>query len=265
MHFKTNGSSYWYEINGEGEPVLLLHGFTGTATTWSSFIENWGRNFHVITVDLPGHGKTESTNPKTMNDFCTDIVSLLNYLQLEQVHVAGYSLGGRAALSFAMIYPERVKSLILESASPGLAYTNEREDRVQTDEQLAQRIEHDGIGSFVNFWEGIPLFQSQDKLSTEIKTKIRDERLSQDTGGLARSLRYMGTGAQPSWWDSLQDVTTPVLLLAGELDEKFIGINKKMSDRMPSVDLKVVKNSGHAIHVEQPQIFGKIVSGFLKT
>ncbi|WP_164668290.1 2-succinyl-6-hydroxy-2,4-cyclohexadiene-1-carboxylate synthase [Virgibacillus doumboii] len=262
MYFTINDSKYWYEVNGEGEPVLLLHGFTGTTATWSSFVEDWAKKYKVIMVDLPGHGKTDAFAPWSMDVFCADLVSFLNHLQLEKVHLVGYSLGGRTALSFTVFYPERVKSLILESASPGLELASERENRIHNDEQLAQRIEQDGMESFVDYWEMIPLFRTQDKLSSEMKRKIRDERLSQSAKGLAQSLRFMGTGSQPSWWDRLKDLTVPVLLLAGELDDKFIGINKKMFYRMPSADLTIVEDSGHAIHVEQPRIFGKIVNGF---
>ncbi len=263
VYFKVDDASYWYEIDGEGkETVVLLHGFTGTAATWDFFINDWQDHYQILTIDLPGHGKTTLGTPRTMEECSSDLVYLFDYLGLEKIHLAGYSMGGRTALSMAMLYPERIKSLTLESASPGLVLDSDRESRVNHDEKLAARIEQNGIESFIEFWENIPLFKTQKSLPSDVQNKIRDERLAQSAEGLAYSLRYMGTGRQPSWWDQLQDITFPVLLLAGAYDQKFIDINKSMSERISSSKLAVVENAGHAIHVEQPGIFGKLVNEF---
>ncbi|SDQ29563.1 2-succinyl-6-hydroxy-2,4-cyclohexadiene-1-carboxylate synthase [Virgibacillus salinus] len=265
MYFKVNDASYWYKIDGEDEgedTIVFLHGFTGTAATWTSFINDWQDYYQILTIDLPGHGKTTLDTPRTMEECCSDLVHLFDYLKLEKVHLAGYSMGGRTALSVAMLYPERIKSLMLESASPGLISDNDRKSRLNHDEKLASRVEQNGVESFVEFWESIPLFKTQKSLPINIQKQIRDERLSQSADGLAYSLRYMGTGRQPSWWGQLQDITIPVLLLAGAYDQKFIDINKSMSERITSSKLVIVENAGHAIHVEQPGIFGRIVNEF---
>jgi len=265
VYFKINGTVYWYELNGEGEPVVLLHGFTGTSGTWTTIVTEWLGGFQTLTIDLPGHGRTKPGPAKTMRDVCRDLAGLLDKLQWEKVHFIGYSMGGRTALSFALVFPERVKSLTLESASPGLANEEERYKRRQQDEKLAQRIESDGIEAFVDFWEDIPLFESQKQLPAAVRKKIRTERLSQSPEGLAQSLRFMGTGSQPSWKEDLPGLDVPVMLLSGEHDTKFIGINETMENLMPAAEHTTVKGAGHAIHVEQPATFGKIVTGFLKS
>lgn len=265
MYFSKGDTSYWYEIRGKGEPVVLLHGFTGRSETWFGFVSEWQQEFQVITIDLPGHGKTTHSRPVTMEECCSDLVSLFNHLALEKVHVIGYSMGGRTALSLAMLYPEKLCSLTLESASPGLSNEQERMDRRNRDAQLAKRLERHGIEAFVGFWENLPLFETQQKLPNETKQKVRDERLNQSAEGLAMSLLSMGTGQQPSWWGRLSELKLPVLLLAGKYDAKFIGINKLMVKHMQQASLRLIENAGHAIHVEQPQIFGKIVIGFLRT
>src|SRR5699024_2370366 len=126
-------------------------------------------------------------------------------------------------------------------------------------------IESGGIKAFVDYWENIPLFESQKQLSGSVRERIRHERLFHSKEGLAESLRYMGTGSQPSWREELPNLSIPILLLAGEYDKKFIEINQMMEKLLPSVELTIVKNAGHAIHVEQPSIFGKIVIGFLQS
>jgi len=263
MYYTVKDATYWYEVYGEGVPVVLLHGFTGSTATWSEFIFNWKEQFQIIVVDLPGHGKTKTQSPRTLEACCADLNQLFTSLQLDSVHLVGYSMGGRTALSFAMLYPERIASLTLESASPGLASEAERQERIEKDEKLAQRIEQDGIMKFVDFWENIALFDTQKKLPAAIRQEIREERTGQAADGLTQSLRHMGTGKQPSLWGQLNAFKKPVLLLVGTEDEKFVGINKMMEKQLETSKFASVKNAGHAIHVEQPEIFGKLVSEFI--
>lgn len=264
MYVQVNDASYWYELYGKGhkETLVLFHGFTSRTTTWHPFITDFQKEFQVLMIDLPGHGKTK-TPPRTMQSFSADFEQILTKLSIDSCHLLGYSMGGRTALSFAMLYPERVKSLVLESASPGLRTEQERAIRVANDQALMNRIKSDGIAAFVNYWENIPLFNTQKSLPKSTQKKIRQERLSQTVNGLAHSLKYMGTGAQSSWWGHLDRFNNPVCLLVGEKDNKFLNINKQMTALFPQSEFKVVDNAGHAIHVEQPEIFGKIVREFI--
>ncbi|ASK62892.1 2-succinyl-6-hydroxy-2,4-cyclohexadiene-1-carboxylate synthase [Virgibacillus phasianinus] len=264
MYCTINESAYWYEISGQGDKVMLLHGFTGSSATWSKLVSLLEHNYQVITIDLPGHGKTKVDQPKSMDDCCSDIKTLLQVLAINMVHMLGYSMGGRTALSFAIAYPDMVQSLVLESASAGLESKKERTERKRNDLTLAQKIMVEGIESFVNNWENIPLFDSQKQLPEAVRKSIREERLSQHKEGLAMSLAHMGNGVQPSYWQCLSTLQIPVLLIAGEWDLKFIKLNKAMRDLFPEGNLIIVEKAGHAIHMEQSDFFGKIVSEFFR-
>lgn len=264
MYFSTNDATYGYEINGEGSPLVLLHGFTGSSQTWQPFITKWKQEWQVITIDLPGHGKTNAKH-KSMETCCRDIASLLQYLQLEPVHLLGYSMGGRTAIAFAISYPEWVNGIILESTSPGLEDSIERQKRKQADDELAKKIEQKGLAWFVSYWENIPLFSTQQKMPTNNQTRIRKERMRQSAVGLADSLRFMGTGTQRSYWNELASMDKPALLITGELDQKYCIIMEKMSRILPNAVHLMVPDAGHAIHVEKPNIFGKIVSRHLES
>ncbi|WP_345244387.1 2-succinyl-6-hydroxy-2,4-cyclohexadiene-1-carboxylate synthase [Pontibacillus salipaludis] len=263
MYVKVHEQNYWVDIIGEGEPVLLLHGFTGSHSTWEELVSTHQGEMQWIRIDLPGHGKTEVTEDFTMESVCKDISELLAQLSLSSAHVIGYSMGGRTALSFAMAYPEMVRSLTLESASPGLHSTQDQLARQTKDEGLAQSLEQEGIEAFVDNWEDLPLFESQKGLPEDMQNRIRRERLSQTPKGLAASLRGMGTGVQPSWWDRLSTFTKPVLLVTGEWDEKFTSIAKQMEDQFLNTSHENIPQAGHAIHVEQAQTFAKIVYDFI--
>lgn len=267
MHIKVNGINYYVKTIGEGEPLLLLHGFTGSQQTWTPFINDWSRSFKLILVDLIGHGRTdhpEVADRYSMEYVVHDLKEILHRLNINKVHLLGYSMGGRVALSFSILYPEYVISLILESSSPGLEFEEERLARIESDNQLAERIERGGMQAFIDFWEKIPLFATQEqRLSAERKQAMRQERLGNSSLGLANSLRGMGTGVQPSWWDRLAHFQKPVLLLAGEDDQKFCMIGQKMHKLFPNSKILIIKDAGHAIHVEQPEFFGKIVIDYL--
>lgn len=266
MLINCAGTRYHVQISGKGEPLLCLHGFTGTLETWAPFIKNWDQHFQVIQVDLIGHGKSDhpaELKCYSMEKVVHDLLMLLDELSVHKVHVLGYSMGGRVALSLAALHPNRIKTLVLESSTPGLKTIEAQRARRNKDEALAQQILVKGIAEFVSDWENTPLFASQKRLATCIQETVRQERLRQNEVGLANSLRGMGTGSQPSWWDELAHMDMPVFLITGELDLKFCSIAANMSKTLPNAETVVVKDAGHAIHVEKPKLFGKIVIDWL--
>ncbi len=264
MITQLNGINYFYQVTGDGEPVLALHGFTGDHTTWDRSCLK--KKFRIIAPDLIGHGKTDSPDTVAryeMKQAAKDLAALLDHLKIQKVNVLGYSMGGRLALSFAMYYPERVKKLILESSSPGLKTEAERNKRREQDRQLAEKILSNGIHEFVNYWEKLPLFSTQEKLPEEIRSSIRRQRLKNSPKGLANSLKGMGTGKQPSWWNRLHELNIPVLIICGELDQKFCRIAGEMAERLPDCKTVIIPGCGHTVHVEDPAAFDQAVEQFL--
>lgn len=266
MKTLINGVRYHVEQCGDGFPLVLLHGFTGAASTWKPFSPMWGQHSQLLMVDLIGHGETESPGDMARYDIkkaANDLKMLLDQLGIDKADFLGYSMGGRTAITFASLYPERVRKLVLESTTPGLVNPEDREARIRQDHKLAARIEQEGLEPFIDFWESIPLFQSQLNLPEEVREQIRSQRLRNNPVGLANSLRGMGTGAQPSWWDQLENFDFETLLITGELDEKFCKIATDMASRLPNPTHLTINGCGHAIHVEEREKFGTIVSEFL--
>lgn len=263
----VNGHHYSLEISGSGEVLLLLHGFSGDKSTWADLRAGLASAYRVLAVDILGHGasdKPSQVSAYQLDRVAGDVISLLDELRIPACHLLGYSMGGRLALYLAAGFPARFRGLMLESASPGLAGESEREDRRRQDASLASRIEQGGIARFVDYWESLPFWESQRKLSTEILTRQREQRLGNEASGLANSLRGMGSGAQPNLWSRLEQVSLPALLLAGEQDSKFVAINQLMARRMPRAELQLIPQAGHNIHLEQPLIFQERVKLFLQ-
>ncbi|MBC7870974.1 MAG: 2-succinyl-6-hydroxy-2,4-cyclohexadiene-1-carboxylate synthase [Chitinophagaceae bacterium] len=258
--------NYHAKTSGEGEPLVLLHGFSGSGADWAAHLPALTPHFRVVTVDLPGHGKTDSpTDPAhyTIENMAQDLISLLESLDLGQVHLLGYSMGGRLALYLAIHYPTAIKSLILESASPGLASPEERQARIASDQALATQIEQKGLSWFADYWGNIPLFASQKNLQQAIQDDVRARRLNNNPHGLVNSLRGMGTGVQPSLWPHLSALKRPVLLLTGEHDSKFVAINQQMQTQIPDAQHIIIPDAGHTVHLEQPVLFEKNILDFL--
>jgi len=277
------GEPYEVVLEGDrdGRPVLLLHGFTGSALAWTEIAavetrtsnadldsqeQSPARSILWIAPSLLGHGLTaapKSSSRYRMGEQVADLLALMDSLGHRRYSCLGYSMGGRVALALAVEHPDCLEKLVLESASPGLAEEGERSLRRESDNQLAQHIEDIGMQAFIAQWEHIPLFASQRRLPLEAWNRQRSIRLQQRAQGLANSLRGLGTGMQPSYWEALRRVTLPTLLVTGEDDGKFTGIADAMVQRMPQAQHQVVPAAGHTVHLEQTQKFREIVLPFL--
>ncbi len=262
--FQTpSGYGLRYLWEGNGTPVLFLHGFTGTHESFATSVASLSATFSCVAVDMIGHGKSDAppeVEKYRMESVVEDLYALMVTLEFPHFSCVGYSMGGRTALALAVAHPEAVSRLVLESASPGIVDERDRHKRRQSDERLASEIETLGIASFVKRWEQNPLFSTQ---STDIVVQERSIRLSQRGHGLARSLRGMGTGAQEELWTSLEQLRMPVLLITGGLDEKFTSINKAMDQKIHDSRHVVFANKGHNVHAESPISYNKVLSDFL--
>lgn len=267
-HVEVNGLSYYIEKDGNGGPaVVMLHGFTGSRSTWLSLIPYLWPDYRPIAVDLIGHGRSASpasVERYAMDRAVDDLVEVVRSLGFERAVWMGYSLGGRTALQVAVRHPEAVSALILEGASPGLETEQERLDRIAADEKLAQLAERD-MEAFVDYWQSISLWDSQkENLSEASKMALRQGRLAQRGVGMANSLRGMGTGSQTWVGDRLAEIRVPVLLTAGSLDTKYCGIAREMVAVIPDATLRLIEGAGHCAHLERPAEFNAVVLEFLR-
>ena len=215
-----------------------------------------------VAVDLPGHGVRAGRHDP--DHFTLDrTLGVIHAAARGLRNVVGYSMGGRLALHYVLRYGASVRRLVLESASPGIETEEGRRERRRADEELARSIARVGVEAFVDRWERLPLFASQQTLPESVRSRHRAERLSNHPLSLAASLRGVGTGSLPSLWDRLGEVEVPTLLLAGALDRKFVEIARRMEERLPGATLVVVEGAGHAVHLERPEPWTSAVGGFL--
>ncbi|MDZ8054728.1 MAG: 2-succinyl-6-hydroxy-2,4-cyclohexadiene-1-carboxylate synthase [Aulosira sp. ZfuVER01] len=257
-------------IHNPNKPLILfLHGFMGNIDEFDEAIKLLYDEFSYLTIDLPGHGKTQvlgSDEYYTMPNTAQALINLLDELQINQCFLVGYSMGGRLALYLTLHFPERFYKVLLESASPGLVTEAERLERIKSDSQIARKltrsIEKIDFSAFLSNWYNQPIFgdiKNHPKYNFMLESRLQNHPLELD-----KSLRFMGTGCQTSLWEKLKENKIPLLLLAGEYDEKFIDINQKMADICKVAQLKIIKNAGHNIHFENTQEFVQNLRIFLE-
>lgn len=253
---------------GTGPPLALLHGFTGSGESWAPVRDVLSARCTTIAVDLTGHGRSASPcDPAryALSRFVDDLARVLDAVGVERTALLGYSLGGRAALRFAVERPDRVTALVLESASPGIGSPGERVARLISDVALAEELERDGVAAFVDRWERLPLWASQSALPPAARSRLRAERLVNDARGLANSLRGAGAGVELPLSARLPTLTMPTLLIAGALDEKYAELARRMASAIPRARVEIVPDAGHAVHLERPDALTAIVLRFLAT
>lgn len=248
-------------------PIIAIHGFTGNASTWESFSKAAGDECTVICPELPGHGKSDAPDLPELYDLehtLQALAEMADKLNVRKAHWLGYSMGGRIALAAAVSLSNRTLGLTVESGSAGLPTNTERKSRVRRDMALASRIERDGIEAFVDYWESRPLWSNQSRLPPVVREKLRMERLTNNPVGLANSLRGIGAGVQPWLQNRLAELRAPSLFIAGGDDTKFSEIARQMHDAIQESRLCIVAESGHTVHLEQPDIFNRTVLDFLR-
>jgi len=255
-----------YEVSGDrrSSAILLLHGFMGSSAEWRDLMAAIGDRAFCISVDLPGHGASLGLAPETYTTegSAQAVVYVLEELEVESPVMVGYSMGGRLALYLALRYPERCAGLFLESASPGLESMKERTARIEADESRAKRLESGDLEQFLSNWYRQPLFASLAR-NDKLLGQTIEARLRNDPVELAKSLRGMGTGSQPSLWGELDGLAAPALAVAGGLDEKYAKISSRMAGINPRIGSELVQGAGHNVHEEAPAEYVALLERFI--
>ena len=238
---------------GSGPRLVLVHGFTQTGRSWGPVAADLSQDHEVVSVDAPGHGGS--------SDVTADLLAgaeLLGRAGGPAIYI-GYSMGGRLALHLALARPDLVHGLVLIGATAGIEDEPERAARRAADEQLATELERDGVAQFLERWLAQPLFASLPPEAAGL-----DDRLRNTAAGLASSLRLAGTGTQQPLWDQLAELSMPVLVVAGERDDKFSAIGSRIAEAIgPNTTFALVPGAGHACHLEQPDEFLPVLRGWL--
>ncbi len=250
-----------------GVPVVVLHGFTGSAEAMAPLTEPLAARLaaRIICPDLVGHGQSEVPDDPDLyrvESMAGQVAGLAGALGCETFHLVGYSMGGRVALTLGCTASPRLRSLTLIGATAGIADPEQRRRRAQTDAARAERILAD-LEAFVDGWMADPLFAGQAALGQAHLWSARDQRLASSPQGLARSLIAGGTGAMEPLHGRLGSCDTPTRLLVGAHDTKFCAIADQLAAGLPRAGVTRIDSAGHAAHVEQPDATAAAIADFV--
>jgi len=224
--------------------VVLVPGFTQTASSWSGVLDVVREPCAVRALDVPIAGSFAET---------ADAIGAAGGRAI----YVGYSMGGRLSLHLAIDRPDLVRGLVLVSASPGIVDSRERAARVDADEVLAERIEREGVDAFLAHWLAQPMFATVPADAPGLA-----DRRALTPGYLAACLRQLGAGVMEPMWDDLPKLTMPVLLVTGTRDDKYTGIARRMLEHMQPGVTHVELDGGHALPLEQPAALGGLITAF---
>ena len=262
----VDGASYEVRSGGDGPPILLIHGFTGRGADWAPFLPALRRVATTITVDLLGHGRSDSPADPARHAVerqAADLAAILRQLGASPAAVVGYSLGARVALRLAVASSGVVARLMLESPSAGIADPAARATRVAADEELARILDRAGIEAFVERWENLPVFASERAMPDLDRGRLHAARMRNRAPGLAASLRGAGQGAMEPLGSRLAGVRSPTLVVAGPLDGVGADRAIAIAAAIPAARQMMLEGTGHAPHREAPDRFADLLVDFV--
>jgi 2-succinyl-6-hydroxy-2,4-cyclohexadiene-1-carboxylate synthase len=229
---------------------LLLHGFTGAPESFAGL----GAPEGSVTPVLGGHLGTPALGSYW------DEVERLAALGADCDGLFGYSLGGRLALGILSRYPARFRRCVIVSAHPGLKTDAERDQRREGDARFVRVLHEQGLEAFVDRWQALPLWASQQELSDSARRAQRELRLRHTAAGLAASLIQHGLGEMPDLRPYLAHVSGDVRLLTGASDTKFVELSSELSRIIPAAQHSVVPAAGHNLLLERPALCRELLS-----
>lgn len=262
----SRGVRIYYEVTGEGEPVVFLHEFAGDHRSWIDQVRFLSRSRRCICVSARGYPPSEVPEDEAAygQDLANaDVLAVLDALGLERVHLVGLSMGAYTALQFALHHASRVRSVTAAAGGSG-AYRPTREAFIAQTRAAADAIEAAGALPVEEMGRGptrIHLLRKDPVGWAEFCAHLAEH----PARGAACTLRRV-QASRPSLYDfetGLAAVEAPVLLLVGDEDEPCLDVNLWLKRTMPTARLQVFPGSGHALNLEDPAAFNAALSGFM--
>ena len=241
---------------------VLLHGFAQTPATWKPVADKLrASGYSVEAADLyamlPECG--------TLDGLCDRVARLVASCgRSAPVVLVGYSMGGRMAAQALVRHPDLpVAAAVLESAGLGPQDDAERAALAARSAQWAARLRSEGVGPFMDWWETLPLFASQQALPASVRQAVRRERVDFDAEALARSLEGWGQQHQSLQAETLaaleraQDAGVLLAYVTGSLDKKYCALADCVRDAgLPTI---AIPDAGHNVHLEKPDRFADLL------
>lgn len=258
----VQGAPLYYEVIGQGHPLLLLHAGIADSRMWDDHVLLLAQHYRVIRYDLRGFGKSQF--PAGAFASYEDPAELLRALQVEKAHVIGASFGGKIAVDFALAYPEMVKSLTLiapsiagMSPSPDVLRFNEEEEALLERGDLAGATELN-----IRMWVDGPR-RTPEQVNPEVRRRVYEMQYHAFTVPIPEETDDLQL--EPPAITRLAEIRGPALIIVGDHDlPGKIALARQLAAELPDAQLEIVAGAAHMVSMEQPEQFNRIVLAFLE-
>jgi pimeloyl-ACP methyl ester carboxylesterase len=255
----------YYEEAGGGGPLVFVHEFAGDCWSWQAQVRFFARRYRTIVFNARGYPPSDvplDGKAYSQQQAADDIKGVLDHLAIPKAHVVGLSMGGYATLHFGLSYPERALSLVVA----GAGYGSEAQGKHRADSELvARRLETEGMAAVAEFYARGPTrvqFAEKDPVGWQ---EFHDRLAAGSAQGHALTLRGVQM-LRPSIFDlgdRMAKLDVPTLIMTGDEDEPCLEPGIYMKRTILTSGLVVLAKSGHAINLEEPDLFNRAVLDFL--
>lgn len=260
---KVNGAQIYYEIAGEGAPLVMIHAGVADNRQWNNEFAYFSQNYRVIRYDMRGYGKSEPVEGEFSH--MGDLISLLDHLELDEpLILMGCSMGGGLAMNFALTQPSRVKALIMVGSGP-----NGLELDVPTPAKFAEaeKAYEAGDMDLVAEIETQIWFDGTDRTPAQVNQTMRSLAYEMNRKALSHEARQLGKrlpDTESLAVDRLTELDMPVLVVVGSHDTPYIRASADhMVEKIASARKVMIEDAAHLPNMDQPDEFRGIVRAFL--
>ncbi len=260
-HAKVDGFELYYEVHGEGFPLVLIRGVGSTADNWYMQVPAFAPSYRVVIFDNRAIARSGDPGGEfSMKDLAADLAGLLDTLGLERAHVLGLSLGGMVAQEFALTYPERMAGLVLCATHPGGEQVVPAAPEIIDifARLIATGSEEAMAEAATALFAPATLANRPDVLEPYYEVGARFEVPAEVM------IRQFSAVQGFSSWEWLPSLSAPTLVLTGDQDALIPPVNSEnLASRIPDAELVVIEGGGHQVLIEQPQACNQAILDFL--
>ena len=249
-HVSVASTTLSCDIRGEGKALVLVHGNAETRQAWRPQIEHFAQRCHVVAPDLRGHGDSEKPiGAYPISGFVDDLARLLDALAIDRAVIAGHSMGGRVAMSFALEHPDRARGLVLAgtSATPF--------------NRAAEQIERVRALGLERELRGFIEFESSPDTPETMKHELLQEALKTPENvriALWKAVSEFDISSR------LGEIRAPTLIIVGDLDRGTpVATARQLHESIPGSQLVVIQGVAHFTMLERPDLVNQHIDAFL--
>lgn len=256
---QVNDLAIHYEVKGEGNPLIILHGMGNNSQSWKKQLEGLSKRHTVIAWDAPGYGKSDDPEKelKEFSQFADVLKGFIESLNYESVTLLGHSMGSAIALNFCYRFPQMVDALIIADATRGSVGGSEEENK----EKLANRINN------IEKLDPKEIAKQRAKVLLAPNPKPEVQKEAERIMSQVRPMGYRSVAYSLYHLDNLEflsSISVPTYIICGELDQVTpVSESQFFHDHLPNSSFTIIPKTGHLCYQEDPESFNAAVLQFL--